>query len=62
MFKLHSCSSLFILSESSLTESPHHCVHPVAALPARRALAAALVLVEQSQSGNGLMKGKKRFT
>ena len=37
-----------------LTESPHGLVHPVAALAARRALAAGLVLVEEAESGDGL--------
>ena len=41
-------------SRDSLTESPHRLVHPVAALAARRALAAGLVLVEEAESGDGL--------
>ena len=37
-----------------LTESPHHLVHPVAPLPAGRALSAALVLVEHGEASDGL--------
>ena len=38
----------------TLTESPHHLVHPIASLPAGRALTARLVLVEGGQPGDGL--------
>jgi hypothetical protein len=42
----------FIKSTPDLTESPQDGVHPVDALPARRALAARLVLVEHHQPKN----------
>merc|ERR1719324_1074353 len=37
----------------ALSKSPHHGVHPVNALPAGGALATGLVLVEQSEPGDG---------
>ena len=42
------------IKAGGLTESPHGLVHPVAALAARRALPAGLVLVEEAESGDGL--------
>ena len=39
---------------SRLTESPHGLVHPIAALAARCALPAGLVLVEEAEPGDGL--------
>ena len=42
-----------ILPDLKLAQPLHHAPHPAGALAARRALAAALVLVEEGDAGDG---------